>query len=244
MDKTIQEIKGDTRIESVSFIDREKAENPGNMFKEGITEFYLKPDMVIVENGLGSGKVNLAPLIEAKDEGQINHVGVDHRTGLPAANVRFSVLHNDIHSCFYAAGSCAFYPSFFHKLRVRTPDIKYNIEAGFFAAMSMLDKRIEFRYIPLTNLKIGKKQYYFVGERGQPFTEVMYHGDVSSGKYVAFYVYRDEVVGFVTCGYQNLHLYIWEAMKALVMPSATVLRTHGTNVDHIVSSVLRMRHDV
>lgn len=127
------------------------------MFKEGITEYFLKPDMVIVENGLGMGKVNIRPLIDPKDEGQINHVGLDHRTGLPASNVRFSLLYNDIHSCFYSAGSCGFYPSFFHKLRVRTQDIKYNIEAGFFAAMAMLDKRIEFRYIPLTNLKIGKK---------------------------------------------------------------------------------------
>jgi hypothetical protein len=33
-------------------------------------------------------------------------------------------------------------------------------------------------------------------------------------------------------------------MKALVMPSATVLRTHGTNVDHIVSIVLKMRSEI
>lgn len=69
MDKTIQDIKGETKIESISFIDREKAENPGNMFKEGITEYFIKPDMVIVENGLGSGKVDIKPLIDPKDEG-------------------------------------------------------------------------------------------------------------------------------------------------------------------------------
>jgi len=90
--------------------------------------------------------------------------------------------------------------------------------------MSMLDKRIDFRYIPVANLKIGEKQVYFVGERGQPFTEVLYSGKVTDDKWVCFYVYKDEIVGFVTCGYQNLHLYLLEAMKNLVMPTATMLR--------------------
>lgn len=33
--------------------------------------------------------------------------------------------------------------------------MKYNIESGFFAAMNMMDKRVEFRYFPFTSLKIG-----------------------------------------------------------------------------------------
>lgn len=67
--------------------------------------------------------------------------------------------------------------------------------------MSMLDKRMEFKYIPMTNLKIGGKHIYFIGERNQPFTEIIYSGDLDSGKYVVFYVYGDEVCGFVTVGY-------------------------------------------
>lgn len=79
--------------------------------------------------------------------------------------------------------------------------MKYNVECGFYAAMNMLDKRCEFRYIPLTNLTIGETPIYFIGERNQPFTEVITSGDVDSGKFVAFYVYGDEIVGFVTVGY-------------------------------------------
>jgi len=51
------------------------------------------------------------------------------------------------------------------KTKVRTQDVKYNIEAAFFAAMSMMDKRIEFRYIPFTSMKIGDSPVYFIGER-------------------------------------------------------------------------------
>jgi len=72
----------------------------------------------------------------------------------------------------------------------------------------------------------------------------MYKGDLASGKWVAFYVYHDEIVGFVTCGYQNLHLYLLEAMKNLVMPPATIFRSFDNNFENIVNAVLNIRHDV
>lgn len=93
-------------------------------------------------------------------------------------------------------------------MRIRPDDTKYNIEAGFHAAMNMMDKEIEFKYIPCYNLTIGENPIYFVGERGQPFTEIITSGDKKSGKFVTFYIYGDEVVGFVTVGYKNLHLYL------------------------------------
>jgi hypothetical protein len=87
--------------------------------------------------------------------------------------------------------------------------------------MNMLDKRVEFRYFPFTPMKIGDKNLYFVGERNQAFHEVIINGSVEDRKFVAYFVYGNEVVGFLTCGYQNLHLYLWEAMKLLIFPPAT-----------------------
>ena len=106
------------------------------------------------------------------------------------------------------------------KTKVRTQDVKYNIEAAFFAAMSMMDKRIEFRYIPFTSMKIGDSPVYFIGERNQAFHEVIIEGDVEKKKFIAYFVYGKEICGVLTVGYQNLHLYIWEAMKMLIMPGA------------------------
>jgi hypothetical protein len=99
--------------------------------------------------------------------------------------------------------------------------MKYNIEAGFFAAMSMMDKRVEFRYFPFSSLKLGTTPVYFVGERCSPFHEVIINGSVEEKKFVAYFVYGNEVTGLMTCGYQNLHLYLWEAFKLLIMPPAT-----------------------
>lgn len=67
--------------------------------------------------------------------------------------------------------------------------------------MSMMDKRVEFRYFPMTHIKIGKTPIYYVGERATPFHEVIINGSVSDRKFVAFFVYGNEVTGFMTCGY-------------------------------------------
>jgi len=52
-----------------------------------------------------------------------------------------------------------------HKVKIRTSDVKYNIESGFYAALNMMDKRVEFKYFPFTPIKLGDKPIYFVGER-------------------------------------------------------------------------------
>lgn len=93
----------------------------------------------------------------------------------------------------------------------------------------------------MTQLRIGDKKLYHVGEREQPVTEVIMSGTPESGKFVAFFVYGEEICGFLTCGYTNLHIYLLEAMKLLIMPSAQQLIANNGNFDDIVTSVLKMR---
>lgn len=126
---------------------------------------FIKPDVVICENGIASPKIDLNGKFEQKEDGSLSRLGVDRNSGIPSSNLRFSLYHNDIASPIYAAGSCNQFPSFIHKIKIRCDDVKYNIESGFYAAMNMLDKRCEFRYIPMTNLTIGDKAIYFIGER-------------------------------------------------------------------------------
>lgn len=95
--------------------------------------------MIIVEDGVGRPKVDLKKLIGYEDSGNLNNLTFTN-SAIPISNVRFSLYQNDIMSPILAAGSCTHYPSFMHKIRVRTDDVKYNIESGFFAAMNMLDK--------------------------------------------------------------------------------------------------------
>lgn len=197
----ITKMKGTTKLEAIHFRDAENSRPEKVFSKEGIVEQFIKPDVIICENGLGSPKINLNEYFEQKEDGSLSRLGIDRSSGIPTSNLRFSLLHNDLQSCIYAAGSATQYPSFIHKLRIRCDDVKYNIESGFYAAMNMLDKTCEFRYIPMKELTIGDTKVYFVGERNQPFTEIIINEDCPEGKFVAFYVYGDEIVGFVTYGY-------------------------------------------
>jgi hypothetical protein len=87
--------------------------------------------------------------------------------------------------------------------------------------MVMLDKRIDFSYIPMTRLKLLDREYYYVGERNPIFTEVFIDGDIEKGeKFVMYLIHGNEVIGFLTCGFNNLHIYLLEAMKLLIFPTA------------------------
>jgi len=42
--------------------------------------------------------------------------------------------------------------------------------------MNMMDKEVEFRYIPMTRLQIGDTPVYYVGERNPIATEYIVEG--------------------------------------------------------------------
>ena len=244
-DCKITHLVGDYKVEKIHFQKKSaKGTEADDVWTEkGSIDFFIKPDIVIVEDGVGRPKVDLKNLIGYEDSGNLNNLTFT-KTAIPISNVRFSLYQNDIMSPILAAGSCTHYPSFMHKIRVRTDDIKYNIESGFYAAMNMLDKQVEFRYLPLTPLTIGEKKLYFVGEREQPITGIILKGKLDSDKWVAFFTFGDEICGFLTCGYTNLHIYLLEAMKQLIMPTAAMMSAADGNFDDIVNSVLRMRPDI
>jgi len=118
------------------------------------------------------------------------------------------------------------------------------MNAAFYAAMNMLDKRVEFRYIPHAFFTINEKPIHFVGERGQRYSETIIDGDPNSGRFIIWYILGEEVVGFCTVGYQNLHLYLWEAMKLLIMPPAIQLRQKQIDHRAIVAKVLKCRPEI
>lgn len=72
-------------------------------------EFFIKPDVVIAENGLGYPKFELLPLLTPSAQSEAGEpplkVGVDSQ-GVPASDIKFSLHYNDNHSPIFAAGSC------------------------------------------------------------------------------------------------------------------------------------------
>jgi len=59
MDSTITKINGVNRIDEIHFMDAEEHAKSDAFSEQGIVEYFLKPDVVIAENGLGAPKVDI-----------------------------------------------------------------------------------------------------------------------------------------------------------------------------------------
>ena len=216
----IKELKGDNSLESIIF-------NKEEQFKDGKipeVDYMLKTDLVIAENGIDRPNQELLSMVGYQKNGDETAIAFDDMH-IPNANVRFNLIHNDIHSSIYAVGNCAINQAFITRNPIRSENSAYNMEAAFFAAMSMMDKRVEFRYIPHRYMKINDIPIHYVGEEEPRITEVFVEGEVKSGKFIVWYFLGEEIVGFCTVGYQNLYIYLWEAMKHLIMPQAPMIRS-------------------
>ena len=108
----------------------------------------------------------------------------------------------------------------------------------------MLDKRVSFKNIPMTSLKIGPHQMYFVGEKEMIVNEVITYRDVNSDKWIAYFVFGDEICGFMTCGYKNIHIYILEAMKKMIIPTAAQLKAVEGSPKSIIARVLAIKPNI
>lgn len=79
----------------------------------------------------------------------------------------------------------------------------------------MLDKRVEFRHIPHYYVSVNDIPVHFVGELNHDYIETIVEGDHRDNKFIVWYINGEEVIGFLTVGYTNIHLYLLEAMKML-----------------------------
>lgn len=159
--------------------------------------------MVICEGGIGESKVNFNSLLQQsmREDGGKSIVTSHDRDGTPSADVSFSLYPNSTDSPIFGAGSAINYSSYFHKDRYRTANVAYNIESGVYAAMNMMDKRVYMKNLPMTHLQIGNTAINYVGEREPSFNEVVVNGNPESGQFVAYFVFGEEVIGFMTFGY-------------------------------------------
>lgn len=105
MHSKIKKLEGVSRLESLIFVKDSKTETKD----ERDIDYYIRPDVVIAENGLGEPKYKLANMLTPSSNSETGEppisIGIDHR-GIPSSNIKFSLHYNDIHSPIFAAGSC------------------------------------------------------------------------------------------------------------------------------------------
>lgn len=93
-------------VDKLEFIHFKKNNAPE---EEKNVEYFLKPDVVIAENGIGAPKKDLRSLLAPATNAEAGEppiqVGIDPQ-GIPASDIKFSLHYNDIHTPIFAAGSC------------------------------------------------------------------------------------------------------------------------------------------
>lgn len=104
----IMNMVGDNDLEAVYFNREEDFANE----KTPEVDYFLKPDVVIVENGIGRPRKELMKMVGYQNEGSEDKIHFSHSSLFPNSNIRFSLIHNNIESPIYAVGSCCEFPSF------------------------------------------------------------------------------------------------------------------------------------
>ena len=101
MNCRILRFEGKSKLEKIYF---QREEDP----KHSDEEFWVNPDIIIGENGIGTPLYNLRNILTpGENEAGEPDLPVEIDSfGIPSSDIRFSLLHNVLHSTVSAAGSC------------------------------------------------------------------------------------------------------------------------------------------
>lgn len=98
-------------------------------------------------------------------------------------------------------------------------------------------------------MTIGETEIYYIGERNVGYDDT--HETKEGDKKVIYLLKNGEVAGMITIGFTNLHIYLREAMRLLLIPNGQDLRMRDISHKDIVMMVLKHsgkiiaeRHDV
>jgi hypothetical protein len=103
MNTEITKIRGMDKIDMIHF------KRPNAPDEKKHIEYFIKPDIVIAENGIGAPKKDLKSLLAPATNAEAGEPPIDvaiDPNNVPASDIHFSLHYNDIHSPIFAAGSC------------------------------------------------------------------------------------------------------------------------------------------
>jgi len=139
----------------------------------------------------------------------------------------------DKHLCIaedlYAAGDIATFVDWRTEERIRIEHWRVAEQHGCVAAHNMIGKDIEFHGIPFFWTGQFGISVRYVGHVTE-WDEIIFHGDPSRRKFVAFYVKHDQVLAAAGCGHDMKMAAIAELMRMNRIPSPKELRGSPMNL--------------
>lgn len=141
-----------------------------------------------------------------------------------------SIEYKNMYSTIFAAGTCTLMNSAYKDGSYRYFGPFIEVDSGFFAGLSMMNKRVGFKDVPMTTFTVMGNFFAYVGERDPIFTDLIVEGNLAKMQFVV-YLYNlekqktktrleDQIVGVLVCNLPKVHLLMREAMRmGNVIPS-------------------------
>jgi len=123
----------------------------------------------------------------------------------------------------FAAGDVARYPDPRSGSEIRIEHWRLAAQHGRIAARNMLGQAVPFKSVPFFWTKQFSMNLHYVGH-ADTWDEVVIHGDLEAGEFLAFYVESDQILAALANGYTQELIAIAELMRLGELPTADVLK--------------------
>jgi hypothetical protein len=199
----------------------------------------LKPDVVITESNLGNSRLKLGKVYSDITGRYLPSI---LETDICTVDSLFSLQYDNLYSTLFAAGIWAMVDSEYKNISFRQPDSQYEVDSGFYAGLSMVNRRINRKsnwitlenasdVKPMTWFRILGNEFAFIGERNPIYTDVIVEGDLKSLKFVMYLFnlekqknsktkhFEDQCVGILVWNMPQIQLWLREAMNLNLIPN-------------------------
>ncbi|CAI2387138.1 unnamed protein product [Moneuplotes crassus] len=202
------------------------------------TKINLQPDMVITELGMGKSIVPISSLLIQNPKKSAAIISPNEVVSVDFMN---SVEYNNLYSNLFAAGTCSVATSSYKDGNYRQQDAFCEVDSGFYAGLSMTNRRYGFKDVPMSIFNIAGNNLAYIGERDPIYTDVIVEGDLKKLKFIIYLYnlekqknskrksFEDQCVGILVCNMPKIHLFLREAMRLEIMPliSKFKVNKHG-----------------
>lgn len=124
----------------------------------------------------------------------------------------------------FAAGDVARYPDPRSGSDIRIEHWRLAAQHGRIAARNMLGQSVPFKGVPFFWTNQFSMKLHYVGHASQ-WDDVIIHGDLEAGKFLAFYVESGQILAVLGNGYNQELIAIAELMRLNELPKASILQS-------------------
>ena len=103
---------------------------------------------------------------------------------------------------------------------------------GSYSALNMLGKLIPFSHVPFQQTVIYGKNLQCIGQTSQ-WDEVFIDGSTKDGKFIAYYIKDNNILGVLGQNRSGDILVLYEAMNQNKLPPANEIKDNTCSVDDI-----------